>query len=91
MVDENDDYTNTPQAVQPNDYNKLVEETKSGNPKILIERLSIPKELICPPKFQDESDISRMERNSNDVMVIRSGRMIRTPTKYQSFETDKYD
>ena len=91
MVDENDDYTNTPQAVQPKHYNKLVEEAKSGNPKISIERLSIPKEIICPPESQDESDISRREKKSNDVMVTRSGRMITTPTRYQSFETDKND
>ena len=70
---------------------KLVEEEKTGNPKISIERLSIPKEIVCPPRFQNESDISRRERKGNDVTVTRSGRIIKTPTKYQSFETDKYD
>ena len=47
MVDENDDYTNTPQAVLPTDYNKLVEEARSKNPDISIERLSILKD--CTP------------------------------------------
>ena len=48
MVDENDDYTNTSQAVLPTDYNKLVEEARSKNSKISIERLSIPKEDYMP-------------------------------------------
>lgn len=54
MVDDDDDYTNTPQTVLPTDYNKLVEEARSENPKISIERLSISKEIVCPPRFQNE-------------------------------------
>ena len=89
MVNVNDDYINTPQNIQPDEYDKMIEEAKSRNPEISIKRLSIPKEIICPSESQDDSDVSRRERKGDDAVVTRSGRMIKTPTRYQSFETDK--
>ena len=91
MVNVNDDYINTPQNIQPDEYDNMIEEAKSRNPEISIKRLSIPKEIICPSESQDDSDVSRRERKGDDAVVTRSGRVIKTPTRYQSFETDRND
>ena len=91
MMNVNDDHINTPQSIQPDEYNKMIEEAKSRNPEISIKRLSIPKEIICPSGSQDDSDASRRERKDDDTVVTRSGRVIKTPTRYRSFETDRND
>ena len=78
-------------TIQPDEYDNMIEEAKSRNPEISIKRLSIPKEIICPSESQDDSDVSRRERKGDDAVVTRSGRMIKTPTRYQSLETDKND
>ena len=91
MMNVNDDHINTPKNIQPDQYDKMIEEAKSRNPEISIKRLSIPKEIICPSESQDDSDVSRRERKGDEDVVTRSGRVIKTPTRYQSFETDRND
>ena len=49
MVDVNDDYINTPQTIQPNDYNKMVEEAKSGNPMFQLNRCQYQRRLYSLP------------------------------------------
>ena len=88
MVDVNENYTNKPETVVPADYSKLVEDGKYRNPKVSIERLAIPNEIICTPKTQNATNDAREEKKGNDITVTRSGRTIRTPVKYQSFETN---
>ena len=39
MVIVNDDYINTPQNIQPDEYDNMIEEAKSRNPEISIKRL----------------------------------------------------
>ena len=91
MMNVNDDHINTPQNIQPDEYDKMIEEAKNRNPEISIKRLSIAKEIICPSESQDDSDVSRRERKGDDAVVTRSGRVIKIPTRYQSFETDRND
>ena len=85
-VNENEDYTNKPETVVPTDYSKLVEDARYRNPKVSIERLAIPNEIVCTPKTQNATNNAREDRKNNGVTVARSGRIIRAPTKYQSFE-----
>ena len=52
MVDVNEDCADGPETVVPTDstYSKLVEAARYKNPKVAIERLAIPNEIICTPK-----------------------------------------
>ena len=78
----NEDYTNKPETVVPTDstYSKLVEAARYKNPKVAIERLAIPNEIICTLKTQTATNNTRKERKSDGITVTRSGRTIRTPT-----------
>ena len=81
MINVNDDHINTPQYIQPDEYDRMIEEAKNRNSEISIKRLSISKEIISPSEYQDESDVSRRERRDDDTVVTRSGRVIKTPTR----------
>ena len=87
-VNENEDYTNRPETVVPIDYSKLVEDVRYRNPKVSIERLAIPNEIVCTPKTQNPTNNVGEEKKSTDITVTRSGRTISTPMKWQSFETN---
>ena len=80
-VNENEDYTNKPETVVPTDrtYSKLVEDARYKNPKVAIERLAIPNEIICTPKTQNATNNTREERKSDGITVTGSGRTIQGP------------
>ena len=78
-----------------NDYEDLVQEAKTSNPKIILPKLSLPEEFVDSPKSIEEgNDAVAVDSSEEDLdtsliqqsNVTRSGRISKFPSRY----TDTY-
>ena len=77
------------------DYEDLVKEAKTSNPKIILPKLPLPEEFVDSPKTINEGGEVDAEDSSEEDLnlslnkqsnVTRSGRISKYPSRY----TDKY-
>ena len=73
------------------DYEALVKEAKTSNPKIILPKLPLPEEFVDSPQTINEADEVNAEDSSDEDLnlslnkqssVTRSGRISKFPSRY---------